>query len=28
MELETERLIVRTFRPDDWRHLREYVTLP
>ena len=28
MLLETERLIVRTFRPDDWRDLREYVTLP
>ena len=26
--LETERLIVRTFQPDDWRDLREYATLP
>jgi [ribosomal protein S5]-alanine N-acetyltransferase len=28
MILETERLLVRTFAPDDWRDLREYVTLP
>ena len=28
MLLDTERLQLRTFKKDDWRDLREYVTLP
>jgi ribosomal-protein-alanine N-acetyltransferase len=28
MNLETERLIVRQFRPDDWRDLLAYLSLP
>ncbi len=28
MEIQTERLIVRPFRPDDWRDLLEYLSLP
>lgn len=26
--LETDRLVVRTFQPDDWKDLQEYVTQP
>jgi RimJ/RimL family protein N-acetyltransferase len=28
MEIHTERLIVRPFRPDDWRDLFDYLSLP
>jgi ribosomal-protein-alanine N-acetyltransferase len=28
MEAQTDRLIVRPFRPDDWRHLLDYLSLP
>ena len=28
MMIETERLIVRRFRPDDWRDLHGYLALP
>lgn len=28
MRLETDRLIVRTFRPDDWRDLKVYISRP
>lgn len=28
MEIQTDRLIVRPIRPDDWRHLFDYLSLP
>jgi RimJ/RimL family protein N-acetyltransferase len=28
VEIQTERLIVRPFRPDDWRDLHAYLVLP
>ncbi len=28
MEIQTDRLIVRPFRPDDWRDLFDYLSLP
>jgi hypothetical protein len=28
MEIQTDRLIVRPFRPDDWRDLVDYLSLP
>ncbi len=28
MEIRTERLVVRRFRPDDWRDLFDYLSLP
>jgi [ribosomal protein S5]-alanine N-acetyltransferase len=28
MEIQTDRLIVRQFRPDDWRDLHDYLSLP
>jgi len=28
MEIRTERLVVRSFRPDDWRDLLDYLSLP
>jgi RimJ/RimL family protein N-acetyltransferase len=27
-QLETERLTIRAFRPDDWRDLHEYLSQP
>lgn len=25
-EIETERLLIRNFRPEDWRDLQEYIS--
>jgi [ribosomal protein S5]-alanine N-acetyltransferase len=28
MRIQTDRLVVRPFRPDDWRDLLDYLSLP